>query len=1707
MSISNTAIRQPVTVAVGVLILVLAGIVALQRIPVQLTPNVEDTIISVSTFWEGASPQEVEQEIIEPQEEMLQGLSNLRAMTSQSQQGLGRIRLEFNVGTDKDVALREVSDKLRQVPEYPDNVEEPVVEASDPDNRDYISWIVFECSDPKVDVRTLNDFVEDRIEPILERVAGISEINVLGGREREVQIQFEPGQLAQRGVTLAEMVSAIQRTNRNISAGQLEDAKQSVRVRTVSQYTTVSEVESTVLSHDDRGPILVGDIATVVETFKEPFSFVRSGGQPVIAINAQKEIGANVIEVMDKLKAAVNRLNEANGTLEVHARKLGLDGSLRLNLVYDQTIYIDDALLLVRNNLGLGAIIATLVLLMFLRSLRSAAIVALAIPISVMGTVVAMVALGRNVNVISLAGMAFAVGMVVDNAIVVLENIFRHLEMKKSAFAAARDGAREVWGAVLAATLTTMAVFIPILLVEDEAGQLFRDIALAICSAVALSLVVSMTVIPAASARWLGAAAVGKQGRLARVLARLGQPFAKLPDLLARFIHFLCGSFLVRIGVVVVLTVISILGTLWLLPPADYLPAGNRNLVFGLLIPPPGYSLDQQEKLATRIEQTMEPYYEAGDHEPGTKEYEEARSKLPEVPTFDFMKGAPGPPVVPPPLENYFIVSLEGLMFHGGIAREPERAVDLGPLFMHATRGEIAPGVFGFAFQVPLFQLGGRTGSAVKINFSGPDLEAVTAAASAFFLELMQLYGPGTVQPDPSNFNVPGPELQVIPDWVRLAQVGLTPEDLGLAVRTRGDGAIVGEYRIDGDTIDLKAITTDSVDQDFIGALGDLPLATPQGQVISLESVAQLRSTTAPQQINHVARQRAVTLQFTAPPGLALEEAMSLIDSAIAEHRARGTIAPTVETSYSGSASKLTSVRKAMLGDGTILGALNSSMVQALIVVYLLLCVLFQSFVRPLVIMFSVPLATLGGFAALSVVHLWSVMDPYMPIQNLDVLTMLGFLILIGVVVNNAILIVHQALNFMSGADRSGGESSEPLAPRKAISEAVRTRVRPIFMSTLTSIGGMTPLVLMPGSGSELYRGLGSVVVGGLLVSTIFTLLLVPLLFSLVTDASLALRARFAKKTEETSAPGTPSPRTVASVLLLAILLGASGCASEPILTEHELLEDVISDVLPEDWDAPSSQWRAPAPGRGIDAALADHADEISAMAGPESYGDLEPTYGQDLFGATPSTVQVNREGAIYRALRNNLGLRSLELEPMLAQQQLVIAESQFDALAFSEFDFGKVDDPTAVPVLNGVVLGRPVSASETERLRAGVTFRSQTLGGSATLSAVLDRFENDIPGFSLQPDPSYTARAALELRQPLLKGFGPDTNEADIRLSKNAEQRAVAQLTAQALALALEVEAAYFDLVLAHQTLLIQQRLLERGRQVREVLELRLGFDAERSQFADAFAVVQQREAQQVRAQSLVQRASDRLKFLLNDEQYPLEGETLLQPTHPTPADVLTIDLRRSIRTALQERPEVKTALLGIRDARVREAVAKNLRRPQLDLTAGISYAGLDDRWYRAIDEVDGRSFVSYTLGLIFEIPIGNRGPKAELRRRRIETERSLIDARQVMREVILDVKTALRGLKTSFELIDASRASRLAQAENLRSLRAEEETRSALTPEFLSLKFGRQERLALAELEEMMALTDYRRAQAEYRRALGTGLPGKLDALSDEEDPRGND
>ncbi|MEZ5305189.1 MAG: efflux RND transporter permease subunit [Verrucomicrobiales bacterium] len=1115
----NTLIRlslqQPISVAVGVLLCVLAGVLAFTSVPVQMSPEVDSVVISVGTRWESASSEEIESDIIEEQEKVLGDVSGLASMTSNSQAGQGTIRLEFVTGTDIKEAMAEVLQKLDEVPGYPENVLQPVVEDIDPESVDYIAWIGLAPTDPEFDATTLFDYMDRRIRPRFERLPGVAEVGVRAARQSEIQIRVDPEALAARGITYGEFASALRLSNENFSAGRLPHGKRDIRVRATGRFETPEEIGAMILRRTEAGPVYVRDVAEIVDTFKESNNWARARGITMPFINFQLQRGANLLETMALIKAEVAEMNKPGGALEQHAREIGMNGTLELVQTYDATTYVEDAIDLVQGNILIGGILATATLLFFLRSLRTVGIIAVAIPISVIGAIVVLVALGRSVNIISLAGMAFAVGMVVDNAIVVIENIFRHLEMGKNAWEASLEGAKEVAGAVVASTATTLVVFFPILLIQETAGQLFKDIAYAIMAAVGLSLFVSITVIPAAAARILNKGDGGcdddaepaHSGSLfdrifgsvpMRVLGAPLRPVRhiveSLPDWTAAVVTRLTANWASRIAVILLFVLGTVAGIQVLLPPLDYLPRGNRNVIFGLLIPPPGYNLKQLSEMGSRIEERVRPSWEVvGDRfkmeaieRGGPSTQPDERQPVPLERGSDEM-------VLPGEVDHFFLVSFDDRMFQVAVANDPSRVADVISLLNWAATGTATPDTFAFAFQMPLFRVGGNTGSAINIDLTGDDLDDVNAAATPLMMALFGKFGPGSVNPDPSNFSLPLTELRIVPDDSRLRELGMTRSDLGLAVQANGDGILLfREFERNGELTDLKVISQEAFNGRPLEAILAAPIATPNGAVVDLASVSHIERVRGPSEIRHVDRRRAVTLQLTPPAGMPLGAAIDQVNEIVEGMRAGGALPPSVDVNLAGSAGKLNEIKEALLGDGSLMGTATSTLFLAFLVVYLVLVVLFQSWTYPLVIMLSVPLATFGGFLGLGAVHAWSVADRYMPDQNLDMLSILGFVILAGVVVNNAILIVHQTLNFLSDP------ANDASTPGEAIRESVRSRVRPILMSSLTSVGGMLPLVFLPGSGSELYRGLGAVVVGGLLIATIFTLILVPCVLSAV---------------------------------------------------------------------------------------------------------------------------------------------------------------------------------------------------------------------------------------------------------------------------------------------------------------------------------------------------------------------------------------------------------------------------------------------------------------------------------------------------------------------------------------------------------------------------------------------------------------------------------
>ena len=1130
-------IENPVKVVVGIILLTMFGSIALFTMPMQLAPNVERPRISIQTSWRGASPKEIEKEIVNEQEEQLKSVEGITKMSSECQDSRGEVNLEFQVGTDMREAVLKVNSVLQQVREYPIDADKPVIRTSNSSDR-AIAWFILsarppsdeklaafseahpelkpqvdrvlaassvglkslrlrrlaeehpvaqEILPPDINVPSYRKFAEDIIEARFERVSGVADAGVRGGEQRQLQVIVNANKLAARQLTIDDLRQSLIEDNQDVSAGDLWEGKRRYVVRTVGQYRSLKDVEDQVVRMDDDQPVYVRDVATVKMGFQKPTGFVRRFGISNIAINVQRESGANVIDVMAGLKETMDRLN--NGVLKSE--------QLILSQVYDETIYINSAVGLVQQNIILGGALTIVVLMMFLhlggRTLlfvpllaastiaaillspwyflitlvlvvvsgvwfaRGTLVVALAIPTSIIGTFLVLNGLERSLNVISLAGLAFAVGMLVDNAVVVLENVFRYYQLGYKPMEAAKRAVSEVWGAVLASTLTTLAVFLPVIFLEGEAGQLFADIALAISAAVGISLVVSVIVIPTAAARMFSekgyeASAPRSQGRIEKFFAGVGNSFTNLVVGVNEKIQATWTS---RILVATtILTMAVVLGYL-MLPKVEYLPSGNRNLVICTLSPPPAYNILQLSSMGKEVEDTLRPYW---DIDPETEDTSH----------LDY-----------PPIGDYFYVARSRSVFVGLRAHDPLQARKLIQLIQDKLSDKF-PGSYVRSFQTSLFGRGLGGGRDIDIEIAGPEIqELVNIGGRVMGMVKAEFPKDSQARPVPS-LDLSSPEMQVKLKPDRARAIGINSRELGYAINTLIDGAYVTDYFEGSDKIDLVILA----DEDYSANTQELEqkyIATRNVDVpVRIESIADIEMGSGPEQINHRERERAISIEFSPPNSVSLEEAIERVNERIiAPLEEEGVLGAEYKVNLSGTADKLEQTW----------GMLKWNLLLALAITYLLMAALFESWLYPLVIILSVPMGAVGGILGLQLlgVYLEALGEPA---QSLDVLTMLGFIILIGTVVNNAILIVHQSLVFME----EGKSSSE------AISESIRTRIRPIFMTTTTTVFGLSPLVFFPGAGSELYRGLGSVVLGGLLVSTFFTLFLIPTLFSLMID-------------------------------------------------------------------------------------------------------------------------------------------------------------------------------------------------------------------------------------------------------------------------------------------------------------------------------------------------------------------------------------------------------------------------------------------------------------------------------------------------------------------------------------------------------------------------------------------------------------------------------
>lgn len=999
-------------------IIILLGILSIVYIPAQLLPNIEKPIITIINSWPGASPTEIESEITVPVEEVLMGMPGMTDIQSWSMTNFGFMQLEFAIETDMTRGLIEVISRLNRLRPLPTNAEKPQIMMGEwgDANDTLIEYFVQQLPGTESQMAENAKYLRDKIVPELQSLYGVSKVDFddgQGGQSEQLQIIFDPYKAAELGIDIAQIARKVGRSS-DISSGFVDVGNRQYLMRFEGRYD-YDQLSELILDWRDNKPIKMGDIATFNIGPGRADGFIYQNGNKSFRLSIGKTNDANVLKALDIIKTKLDNLNSGEF----------VERGLRAQFSFDPSRYIKRSMGLLSSNLLIGIFFAIGILWLFLRQWRATFLIALAIPISLLATFIILNLAGRSLNVISLAGLAFATGMVLDAAIVVLENIIRLRERGEKAKDASDMGATQVWGALLASTATTVAIFIPIMFLEDAEGQMFADLALTIAIGVSVSLLVAITILPTAARYWL---------------RNLPEPVVENSnwDKFSDWLMLLTNSQFKRISWVIGLVVFSISATILLWPSSNYLPPVKRDTIDSFIFFPPGSSVKTADKeVAMVIADRLKPYLN-GEKKPAVSDY-----------FFWSFPGASG----------------------GWLAINGDEATDLDEL-QSTVQSEIIsniPDLFGFSMRRSLFGGFSDTNS-VEMQITSVDLEKAKKAA-LFGMQLVMSDIPGSTanpEPDPS---ANATELRFSPNDVRLSEVGWNREDLALVVMELGQGAWLGEYFDGQERLDIfvKSIALDNPEM-----MKSIPVSTPKGGIVPLGELVTIDQLPAPSAIVRLNRKRGYSLVVNPPPGMALEDLISELKTKI-EPQLLAKLSYDGEISYAGSAEDLSRAIK----------TLSLNFVMAFVLLLLILATLFRSLKLASLIVISIPLAAIGGVLMIQLMNL-------IKFQPLDLLGMIGFIILLGLVVNNAILLVAQTQK----AELSG------LSRQDAVHQALRLRLRPIFMSTLTSLFGMLPLMVFPGAGSEIYRGMAAAIVGGMSVSTIFTLVLLPSLLQLTRSTN-----------------------------------------------------------------------------------------------------------------------------------------------------------------------------------------------------------------------------------------------------------------------------------------------------------------------------------------------------------------------------------------------------------------------------------------------------------------------------------------------------------------------------------------------------------------------------------------------------------------------------
>lgn len=1011
MNIPDIAVGRPVTVVMLILICILLGGIALSQLPIELLPEIDLPVAVVITEYEGAGPAEIENLITRPLEEALQTVSNVNTLTSYSQEGESMILIEFDWGTDLNFAVQDVRQQLDLARGFlPDEAEDPYTVEFDPTQFPILEYGI--AGDMELD--ELRRLVDDDIQPWLERLPGVASVNVSGGYEREIQVELDAGRMQTYGIAIGDVVESIAASNLDMPAGDITvDDEIQLLLRTLGQFESVEDIGEVIVPGRG-GAYRLHELARIEDGFKDLTVYTRVDGQDSVSLAVHKEADANTVEAAREVKAEIARLEEE------------LDNQITFSTISDQSEFVVMSIDTVTNNAVIGGILAIIVLLAFLASLAPTVIIAIAIPVSVITTFFFIYNIDMTLNIMSMGGLALGIGMLVDNAIVVLENIFRHRTEGSSAREAAVEGTREIMGAISAATLTTLMVFLPIVFIEGIASQIFRDLSFTVAFSLLISLGVSITVIPMLCSRFLARAEPHKlqsqqeKNFVARNLGKLSKAYGSLLNwvLQRRLLVLPAGLAILSLSIVMV----PIIGT-------EFLPELDEGQIQVDIEMPRGTPHGPTDELTTELEQKI--------------------AKIPEVQTFQTRVG-------------------DGRM--GDEARINVSLVDLAE--RDRRTHEVMEEIRSLAAKkeeadinvsaVSVLMGGGEMGDApVQVNIMGDDLEEIEEFAREIAGVVAEIHGTREIS---IGADEERPEWQIAVDHSKAGTYGLTSAQIASSVQMAVAGQIASRFQgEDASEIDIL-IRLRAEDRNNPAVLERLPLSAPAGGIVPLQEVASLEEGFSPLEIRRLDQSRMIPV-FAQIYGVDLGTVVDNLEEKMRDMEIPAGI------SYSYGAE--TQWMEDAFTD------LYLVLLLGLVLVYMVLASKFESLWQPLIILFSVPFAFVGVSAALLMTG-WT----------LNMASLIGVIMLVGIVVNNAIVF----LDYINQLRQRGWKR------REAIIQAGKIRLRPILMTTSTTILAMIPLSLGIGEGAELQAPIAVAVIGGLLVAGMSTLLFIPVILTSIED-------------------------------------------------------------------------------------------------------------------------------------------------------------------------------------------------------------------------------------------------------------------------------------------------------------------------------------------------------------------------------------------------------------------------------------------------------------------------------------------------------------------------------------------------------------------------------------------------------------------------------